>query len=127
MKSFAFGVDLGGTTVKLGLFDAEGTLVDKWEIPTRTENSGEHILPDIADSLKQALARNQIPAEAVLGGGIGVPGAVLEDRFVKPCVNLNGWGGFDVAQKLSDLCGYPVKAVNDANAAALGEICQGGG
>ena len=127
MRSFVFGVDLGGTTVKLGLFDAEGTLIEKWEIPTRTEYSGVNILPDIADSLKQCLARHEISQDQVLGGGIGVPGAVLEDRFVKPCVNLNGWGGFDVAQTLSDLCGYPVKAVNDANAAALGEMWQGGG
>ncbi len=126
MKNYIFGIDLGGTTVKLGLFTVDGTLLDKWEIVTRTENGGEHILPDIADAVKSKLADKGIGMDEVLGAGLGVPGAVLEDRFVKPCVNLNGWGG-DVAGKLSDLCGCPVKAVNDANAAALGEMWLGGG
>ncbi len=126
MKKYVFGIDLGGTTVKLGLFTVAGELLDKWEIITRADNGGEHILPDIAASLKAKLAEKNISAEEVKGAGLGVPGAVLEDRYVKPCVNLNGWGG-DVAGKLSELCGFPVKAVNDANAAALGEMWQGGG
>ena len=123
---YVFGVDLGGTTAKLGLFTVAGELLDKWEIPTRPENGGEHILPDIADALKAKMAEKGIVAEDVKGAGLGVPGAVLEDRYVKPCVNLNGWGG-DVAGRLSELCGFPVKAANDANVAALGEMWQGGG
>ena len=126
MEKYVFGIDLGGTTVKLGLLTAEGALKEKWEIPTRTENGGEHILPDIAASVAEKLCALNISAEQVLGAGLGVPGAVLEDRYVKPCVNLNGWGG-DVAGALSSLCTFPVKAVNDANAAALGEMWQGGG
>ena len=104
----------------------DGELRDKWEIPTRTDNGGEHILPDIADSLKAKLEEKGIDAGCVLGAGLGVPGAVLGDRYVKPCVNLNGWGG-DVAGELSKMCGFGVKAVNDANAAALGEMWLGGG
>ena len=126
MEKFVFGIDLGGTTVKLGLLSVDGVLQEKWEIPTCTENSGEKILPDIAASVKEKMAALHITAEQVLGAGLGVPGAVLEDRYVKPCVNLNGWGG-DVAGMLSELCGFPVKAVNDANAAALGEMWRGGG
>lgn len=126
MKEYVFGIDLGGTTVKLGLFGVEGGLLDKWEIPTRTENGGEHILADIAGALQAKLAQRGIAAAQVKGAGMGVPGAVLEDRFVKPCVNLNGWGG-PVADELSALCGWSVKAVNDANAAALGEMWLGGG
>lgn len=126
MEQYVFGIDLGGTTVKLGLFRLDGTLLGKWEIPTRTVNGGEHILPDIAASMDAKLDEWAIKPEQVMGAGLGVPGAVLEDRYVKPCVNLNGWGG-DVAGKLSELCGFPVKAVNDANAAALGEMWQGGG
>ena len=38
MGSYCFGIDVGGTTVKCGLFQTDGNLVDKWEIPTRTEN-----------------------------------------------------------------------------------------
>lgn len=126
MNEYVFGVDLGGTTVKLGLFTVAGELLDKWEIPTRIINGGEYILSDIAASLDAKLAEKNISRQQVKGAGLGVPGAVLEDRYVKPCVNLNGWGG-DVAGKLSELCGYPVKAVNDANAAALGEMWLGGG
>ena len=127
MKQYIFGIDLGGTTVKLGLFDTDGALLDKWEIPTRTENSGEHILSDIAASMNEALLRHSIHHDALLGAGLGVPGAVLKGRFVERCVNLNGWGGFDVAERFSTLCTCPVKVVNDANAAALGEMWQGGG
>ena len=128
MKEYIFGVDLGGTTVKLGLFQGDGTLVSKWEIPTRTERAGAELLPDIAVALNGELDRQEIEYGALLGIGIGVPGAVMGESFVKPCVNLNGWGGFDVAARLSALCGgCPVKAVNDANAAALGEMWQGGG
>lgn len=126
-KHYAFGVDLGGTTVKLGLFETSGELVEKWEIPTRTENHGENILPDIALALLGKLAEKGIPADSVQGVGMGVPGAVLSDRYVKPCVNLDQWGGFDVAEKLEALCRLPVKILNDANAAALGEMGQGSG
>lgn len=126
MKPYAFGVDLGGTTVKLGLFGPDG-LADQWEIPTRTANHGEALLPDIAAALQAKLAEKGIDAADVAGVGMGVPGAVLGDRFVKPCVNLDQWGGFDVAARLESLCHLPVRLVNDANAAALGEMSQGGG
>lgn len=127
MKSYAFGVDLGGTTVKLGLFQSDGTLVEKWEIPTRKDNKGENLLPDIALAVLGKLAERGLTVSDVEGLGMGVPGAVLNDCYVKPCVNLNQWGGFDVAEEMSKLCKMPVKIVNDANAAALGEMGQGGG
>ena len=127
MKNYVFGVDLGGTTAKLGLLDSSGTLLDKWEIPTRTENAGVHILPDIAATLDEALARSGVAKESVLGAGIGVPGAVTGDGFTAPCVNLDGWGGFDVSRRLGELCGFPVRTANDANVAALGEMWMGGG
>lgn len=126
MKQYIFGIDLGGTTVKLGLFTLEGKLLDKWEIPTRTADAGAEILPDIAAALKAKQEERGISVSQVAGVGLGVPGAVLEDRFVKPCVNLQGWGG-DAAGALNALCGCPVKVVNDANAAALGEMWLGGG
>lgn len=124
MNQYIFGVDLGGTTIKHGLFTADGQLLDKWEIPTRAEEQGKDLLPDIAQSIRDATVRHGISAAQIIGIGLGVPGAVSEARYVKPCVNLNGWGG-DVAGTLSSLCGCPVKAVNDANAAALGEMWQG--
>ena len=85
---YGFGVDLGGTSVKLAYFDQTGTLLDKWEIPTVTENSGERILPDIAASIDSYLREHRIPAASILGIGIGVPGPVSTKGIVNCCVNL---------------------------------------
>ena len=123
---YAFGVDVGGTTVKLGLFFEEGVLMEKWEIPTRTEKGGREVLPDIARSIDDCLLRRNIQKQDVLGVGIGVPGPVDDDGNVNHCVNLN-WGLFNIHQVLGNLTGLPVKAGNDANVAALGEYYDGGG
>ena len=123
---YGFGVDLGGTTVKIAFFDETGTLLEKWEIPTVTENSGARILPDISASVKDCMKRKNIPAEDILGIGIGVPGPVLPDGTVNRCINL-GWGVFNIEKALQSLTGYPVKAGNDATVAALGECWKGGG
>ena len=123
---YAFGIDVGGTTVKLGLFTREGVLMEKWEIPTRPENGGSAILPDIARSIEDCLARRSLTKAEVLGLGIGVPGPVDDDGNVNRCVNLN-WGVFNLHHALGALTGLPVKAGNDANVAALGEYHDGGG
>ena len=123
---YGFGIDLGGTTVKLAYFDENGTMLDKWGIPTVTANNGTQILPDIADSVKNYLNKNNIASESILGLGIGVPGPVDGKGVVNKCINL-GWGVFNIAESLSALTGFPVKAGNDANVAALGEYWKGGG
>ena len=123
---YGFGIDLGGTTVKIAYFDETGNMLDKWEIPTVTENGGAQILPDIAESIHQYIAGYSIPETAILGLGIGVPGPVNAKGVVNKCINL-GWGVFNIAQTLSELTGFPVKAGNDANVAALGEFWKGGG
>ena len=126
MKKYIFGVDLGGTTVKMGLFLSSGELLHTWEIPTRTEKGGKYILGDIADSVIETLRDREISKDDVEGIGIGVPGPVGADGTVFKCVNL-GWGVFNVADRLQELTGLKVKAGNDANVAALGEMWQGGG
>mgnify|MGYP004696129245 FL=1 len=127
MKKYAYGVDIGGTTVKIGFFETTGKLVDTWEIPTRTENDGELILPDIAESIKENNQKNSITTDDIEGIVMGVPGPVKDDGTVLKCVNL-GWGVFNVEKALSVICGgVKVKAGNDANVAALGEMWQGGG
>ncbi len=123
---YAFGIDLGGTTVKMAFFSLPGTCLHKWEIPTNTENNGSHILPDIADAVLAYMAQHNIDAADVVGLGIGVPGPVRSDGTVNGCVNL-GWGKTPVANILRELTGLLVKAGNDANVAALGENWQGGG
>ena len=126
MSNYVFGVDIGGTTVKIGLFSTDGELLEKWEITTRTDDGGAYILSDIAKSIENKLAEKNISKEDVKGIGMGVPGPVREDGTVIKCVNL-GWGVFNAAEELSSLIGLPVKVGNDANMAALGEYWQGGG
>lgn len=128
MAAYVIGIDLGGTTIKMGLFESKDRkLKEKWEIPTRKENSGILLIPDMAASIKKKLSDLNISPKKVLGAGLGMPGAVKDESYVAPCVNLNQWGGFDPCEPLSELIEMPVKAINDANAAALGEFAVGGG
>lgn len=126
MKKYAFGADVGGTTVKLGLFETTGSLLDTWEIPTVTENGGASILPDISRAVIEKMDEKEISKEDVEGIGLGVPGPVGSDGTVYKCVNL-GWGIINVEKILGELTGLRVKAGNDANVAAMGEMWQGGG
>lgn len=125
MKKYAFGVDIGGTTCKIGFFETSGTLLDKWEIRTNTENSGAGILSDVAMAVDNKLAQEGISKDEVQGIGVGVPGPVKSNGVVNRCVNL-GWGIVNVAEELGSLTGLEVKVGNDANVAALGEMWQGG-
>lgn len=125
MSQYVFGVDIGGTTVKLGLFDVEGKLLDKWEIPTRKENKGENILPDVANSIAEKMNEKSISKDTVAGVGVGVPGPVNDEGVVFKAANL-GWGVFSVKETLEKASGMPVKVGNDANVAALGEMWRGG-
>ena len=127
MANYVFGVDVGGTTVKLGLFDQSGTVIDKWEIPTRTEDGGKNILPDIAAGIKAKMAEKSIAKEDVAGVGVGVPGPVDGNGIVHRAVNL-GWAEVDLKKELTALLdGMHVEGGNDANVAALGEMWKGGG
>ena len=127
MAKYIYGIDIGGTTVKMGLFDEKGYLLEKWEIVTRKENNGENILPDIVKSIKEKNSEKSIETDDILGIGMGVPGPITEDGRVLKCANL-GWGIFSVADEMSKLTGVKkVKVGNDANVAALGEQWRGGG
>ena len=125
-QTYCFGVDIGGTTVKLGLFQTDGTIVGKWEIPTYTENGGEKILPDVAASIQEKMQEYGVAKDQVVGVGVGVPAAVQEESVVQSTANL-GWGYKDVKGELEALLGLNVKIGNDANVAALGEMWKGGG
>ena len=126
MKEYGFGVDVGGTTCKLGFFKTDGTLLDKWEIVTDTSNNGANILKDITDAIYEKMAENNITKDDVQGIGVGVPGAVTPDGVVNRSVNL-GWGVVPIEKDLAEISGMKVRAANDANIAALGEAWMGGG
>ncbi|HJC56535.1 MAG TPA: ROK family glucokinase [Candidatus Eisenbergiella intestinipullorum] len=126
MARYCFGVDVGGTTVKMGFFDDEGNLLEKWEIPTRTEDHGKHILPDVAESIRNKMKEREVSREDIAGVGIGAPGPIDAKGTVYVAVNL-GWGTFSLKNELQSLLNLPVEAGNDANVAALGEMWKGGG
>ena len=124
---YCFGIDIGGTTVKMGLFQEDGELLDNWEIKTRTENQGEAILPDIAQAVKAKMAEKKLVKEQIIGLGMGLPAPVTEDGIVQNTANL-GWGYKEVTRELEELLdGMKVIPGNDANVAALGEMWKGGG
>ena len=125
MKKYCFGADIGGPTVKLGLFDIEGNVLDKWEIKTHTENEGAAILPDTAEAVMAKIKERNLNVEEIAGIGVGVPGPVSIDGIVPHTANL-GWGYKEVTKELSERTGLPCKAGNDANVAALGEMWVGG-
>ena len=127
MEKKCIGIDIGGTTVKLGIFKTDGSLLEKWEVPTRKEEGGRYILPDVASAILAKLQEMEIAKEDVAGAGRGVPGPVMPDGYVEVCVNL-GWKDMNPQQELERLLGgIPVRSGNDANVAALGEMWQGGG
>lgn len=127
MEKKCIGIDIGGTTVKLGLFETDGTLLFKWEVPTRKEEGGKYILEDVAASIREVLIEKEIHMTDIVGVGMGVPGPVMPDGYVEVCVNL-GWHNLNAQKELSELLdGMLVRSGNDANVAALGEMWQGGG
>ena len=137
MGQWTIGVDVGGTEIKFGLFDDR--LREKWSIPTNIQDKGSHILSEIAESIVRKCNDMGIEAKDLNGVGIGLPGPVLEENIVKGCVNL-GWSEMAVADQFSSTLAaaferqtqsrnldIPVRAANDANVAALGEMWLGGG
>ena len=104
MDKKCIGVDVGGTSVKLGLFEEDGSLIRKWEVKTRKEEDGKYILPDVAASIRAVLEEEHISMEQVKGAGMGVPGPILPDGSVEVCVNL-GWHNVNPQKELSDLQG----------------------
>ena len=126
IEKYVFGVDIGGTTVKIGLLDVDGHKVEAWEIPTRTEENGIYILPDIAEAIRKKMEDRGIKDSQVVGVGAGAPGPFGDDGTIFRAVNL-GWSDFNMKDELHNLVKMPVKCGNDANVAALGEYWMGGG
>ena len=125
-NKYSFGVDVGGTTVKLGLFQVNGSLQEKWEIQTRTEDAGKDILPDIARAIHEKIKERNLHKEDIHGIGMGIPAPVNSKGIVQNTANI-GWGYKEVKRELEELTNLRVKVANDANVAALGEMWLGGG
>src|SRR5699024_10424000 len=123
---YCFGVDIGGTTVKMGLFEESGTILDKWEITTDTSEEGKAILPNIATSIEKKIEEHKLDKNDIEGIGAGVPAPVTAEGVVNGSANL-GWTYKEVKKELEELTGLTSYIANDANVAALGEMWKGGG
>lgn len=123
-KKYIIGIDIGGTTVKYGLFEADGTLLEKWETKTDSSLSGEQMMEQIKCSVEQMLEKRCLTAEEVKGIGMGVPGSVNDEGVVIHAPNI-GWEMFPAADVLNAKINLPVIIENDANVAALGELAAG--
>lgn len=126
MEQVCFGIDIGGTAVKVGLFDSEGKLLNKWDFTTRKTGNGKDIIKDSSTFVLDKIKQLKLNKENVLGIGVGVPGPVKDDGEVLELPNL-GIGHFNIEKEMTELTGLKVKAGNDANVAALGEMWMGGG
>ena len=126
MEKVCFGIDIGGTAVKVGLFNTTGKLLDKWDFATRKTENGKDILKDSAEFIKNKINELDLKEENIIGVGIGIPGPVKDNGEVLELANL-GLGHFNIEEEMKTLTGLKVKAGNDANAAALGELWMGGG
>lgn len=118
---YVFGIDVGGTSVKIGFLSRDGNLLDSWSIPTDLRNHGDNILQDIADSIKKFLTMKDFSNKNIIGYGFGLPGPVFENVAVR-CPNL-GWENVNVPEAFRHAFGENVlvKAGNDATVAAAGE------
>jgi len=125
-KKWIFGIDLGGTTVKLAILNTEGDFVHKWEIPTDKRENGEFIVTDIKNAFFNKIGELNIEKDAFFGAGIGAPGPVIDNGVISKAVNL-GWENYPLKDRLEKEIGLPVSVENDANCAALGELWKGAG
>lgn len=123
---YCFGIDVGGTSVKAGLFTVSGEIVDKWDLKTNTQNEGAAIIPDITASIKNKMREHQLNPNQIVGVGMGVPAPVIDGSRVLNTANL-GWKYKEVKREMEEILGFPCAVENDANVAALGEFWKGGG
>lgn len=123
------GIDVGGTSVKLAAIKATGEIIKQWDIPTRIEEEGQYIVPDIIASVENFLATEQLDISEFMGIGIGTPGAINRDQgTVTGAYNLNWKTAQPIREQLQAHFGaLPVYIENDANVAALGEQWLGAG
>lgn len=124
---YAVGVDLGGTSIKAGLVERDGTVAHYITLATDAERGPEHVVSRIAAAVEQVLdeASDGTPP---LGIGIGAPGKVANDHatVIKP-PNFPGWIEVNLVERLGSYFSVPIIVENDANAAGIGSAHFGAG
>ncbi len=125
MSGLVAGLDLGGSTLKAGLFDAAGQLLHQETAATPAGSGPQAIVDTISAaivSLQRRLADNSIAAGTIRAVGVGSPGLIDDSgRVHGPAVNLLGWQGTSLSEMVTSRCGIACVAGNDVNFAALAE------
>jgi glucokinase len=127
MNKYILALDIGGTSVKLGLLSESGRVIYKWSIPTNKKESGKYILSECWESVLDRCNKYNIKHSELLGIGVGIPGYVKpKSGFIHEAINI-GWKKKQIASELVELTALPVAIENDANLVALGEHWKGAG
>jgi glucokinase len=125
MPSFAIGVDLGGTNLRIAAVDDQGTLLEKVTLGTQVARGRDYVISEMCDAIRE-LAAQFSRGGRMVGAGIGIPG-IIDQRtgMLHESPNLPGWENYPVRNEIEQRLGTPVILENDANAAAFGEAWLG--
>ncbi|MFC1737742.1 ROK family protein [Planctomycetota bacterium] len=128
MGEVFIGIDLGGTNIKLGCFDADLKLLDKTSVKTDVDMGPEAVVSLMSDAARKLLADNGLPNDAISAVGIGAPGpSNLDEGIVIACPNIPSFENVPLRKMLTKRFGRPAVMENDANAACWGEFVAGAG
>lgn len=121
MSTFAIGVDLGGTSLRIAAVDSAGTLLEKVTTGTKVALGRDYVINEMCDAIV-ATARKFAHVGQLDGIGIGVPGIIdMETGMLRESPNLPGWHDYPVHDEIERRLQTQVILENDANAAAFGE------
>ncbi len=123
MSKYYFGIDVGGTEIKFGMFNDSNKLLDSFRIPTPTVNVRVELVETIYTQIIKKLRQDKHEVRELLGIGITIPGLVV-DGIVAFCSNIDLGQDFDIVSEIKTRFGSPdLKVVvgNDASLAAFGE------
>jgi len=127
MQTFAIGVDLGGTNLRIAAVDDSGKLLEKLTLGTEVKRGRDHVIQEMCNAIEQLKAKYKASGE-LCGIGIGVPGFIdMETGRVMRSPNLADWTNFPVREVIEKRLSTPVILENDANVAAMGEKWLGAG
>ena len=127
MNSFAIGVDLGGTNLRVAVVESGGRLLEKLTTGTQVARGRDRVVAEMCNDIR-LLAQRFAGTGALAGIGIGVPGIIdMRTGFLHESPNLPGWAGYPVRDEIEQRLGTRVVLENDANSAAMGEKWLGAG
>jgi glucokinase len=128
MSEMFVGIDLGGTNIKIGLFDSELKLISKTSVATKVDMGPEVVIDKMAQTTKKLLAEAGLSMQDVVAVGIGTPGpAKYSEGIIIKSTNMPTFKNVPICRMLNERLGVPIVFDNDANVACWGEYAVGAG